>query len=67
VEHAGHVYNESATRSYEPLPSEREEDWLKTHRFDLLTALEIAEEVGRKIVSNGHSVEDVLNDKHLGN
>lgn len=38
---------------YEPLPSEREDDWLETHRFDLDTALRLAKEAAPGVVVNG--------------
>jgi hypothetical protein len=44
----------------EPIPSEREDDWLATHRFDLDTALKLAREEAPKIKVNGHTVADAL-------
>lgn len=45
---------------YEVRPSEREDDWLATHRFDLDTALKLAKEAAPKIRVNGFTVEDAL-------
>jgi len=38
---------------YEPRPSGREDDWLKTHCFDLDTALRLAEKAAPHIVVSG--------------
>lgn len=48
------------TWSWEPSPSNREDDWLETHRFSLGTALRLAREQARKITVNGFSAEDHL-------
>jgi hypothetical protein len=45
---------------YELRPSERESDWLATHRFDLETALKLAEEAAPKVTVNGYTVADAL-------
>lgn len=45
---------------WEPLPSSREEDWLVAHRFDLKTALDLAERAAPHIVVNGQTVTDVV-------
>lgn len=45
---------------YEPSPSNREDDWLETHRFDLDTALKLAKEAAPKMTVNGYTVADVL-------
>ncbi|GAA4225990.1 hypothetical protein GCM10022254_09400 [Actinomadura meridiana] len=45
---------------YEPRPSNREDDWLDAHRFDLDTALKLAQEEAPKITVNGQTVADVL-------
>lgn len=64
VERGGVNYNAEAVGSYQPLPSEREENWLDEHRFDLQNAFDVAEEVALRLKVNGYSVLDVLNDKH---
>lgn len=51
---------------YESIPSERTDEWLATHRFDLETALKLAREAAPKIRTNGASVADVLRWKEVG-
>lgn len=48
------------SRSYEPIPSERQEDWKARHRFDLDTALALAKRVAPTLRVNGYTVADVL-------
>lgn len=45
---------------YEMRPSEREDEWLATHRFDLDTALCLAREEAPKVTVNGITVAAVL-------
>lgn len=45
---------------YEMRPSEREDEWLATHRFDLDTALKLAKEAAPKVTVNGFTVADAL-------
>lgn len=45
---------------WEPTPSERTEEWRNTHRFDLETALRLAQEAAPKVVVNSRTVEQVL-------
>jgi hypothetical protein len=45
---------------WESIPSEREDDWLETHRFDLETAQRLAVEAAPKMVCNGWTVADAL-------
>lgn len=45
---------------YEVRPSEREDDWLATHRFDLDTALKLAKEAAPRVRVNGFTVADAL-------
>jgi len=45
---------------YEMRPSEREDDWLDTHRFDLDTALRFAQEQAPLITVNGLTAADAL-------
>lgn len=45
---------------YEPSPSNREDGWLETHRFDLDTALRLAKEAAPKMTVNGYTVADLL-------
>lgn len=44
--------------SREAIPSEREDDWLATHRFDLDTALRLAREAAPHVAVNGHTAID---------
>lgn len=46
--------------SYEPLPSEREDEWKARHRFDLPTAIQLAHEAAPKLVCNGVTVAEAL-------
>lgn len=46
------------TWSYEPRPSERDDDWIGTHRFDLNTALSMAKTHASNIRVNGHTAVD---------
>jgi hypothetical protein len=45
---------------WEPLPSDRDDDWLAWHRFDLDVALGLAKEALPRIVVNGMTAADVL-------
>lgn len=45
---------------YEPSPSNREDDWLDAHRFDLETALRLAREQAPKVRINGMTALDIL-------
>lgn len=47
------------TWDHEPIPSERDEGWLAVHRFDLSTALALAEQHSREVRVNGYHVLDV--------
>ena len=41
--------------SWESIPSEREDEWLDAHRFDLDTALRLAKEAAPHVVVNGRT------------
>ena len=45
--------NHDGTWDWEMRPSEREDDWLDTHRFDLDTALRLAKEAAPSVSVNG--------------
>lgn len=45
---------------WQPRPSERTDEWISAHRFDLDTALRLAEEHAPKLVVNGRTAADVL-------
>ncbi|MFI8499419.1 hypothetical protein ACIGFK_13120 [Streptomyces sp. NPDC085524] len=46
--------------SYESIPSERADEWLAEHRFDLDTALKLAKEAAPLVTVNGYTVADAL-------
>jgi hypothetical protein len=48
------------TWDYEMWPSEREDEWLAAHRFDIDTALRLAREAAPLITVNGHTVAEAL-------
>jgi hypothetical protein len=50
--------------SWESVPSEREDEWLDEHRFNRMTALELAKWAAPRIVVNGHSAVDAYNRTH---
>lgn len=45
---------------WEPIPSERTDEWLAKYRFDLDTALRLAKEQAPLVKVNGRTVEQVL-------
>jgi hypothetical protein len=45
---------------YEPSVSNRDDDWLATHRFDEQTALRLAEEEAPLMTCNGITVQEAL-------
>lgn len=45
---------------YEPSPSNREDEWLDAHRFDLETALHLAREHAPHVTINGYTAMDIL-------
>jgi hypothetical protein len=47
---------------YEHIPSEREDEWLATHRFPLARALELARAAAPDVTVNGHTVTEALAD-----
>lgn len=48
------------TWSYGSIPSEREDEWLSSHRFDLVTALRLAKDAAPHITVNGYTIADAL-------
>lgn len=56
----GSCLNSAGQWSYESIPSEREDEWLAEHRFDLDTALKLAKEAASHVTVNGHTVADAL-------
>ncbi len=45
---------------FEPRVSEREDDWLAEHRFDLDTALQLALQQAPDVMVNGRTAQEVL-------
>ena len=60
VTRRGEALSTDGEFDYEPSPSNREDDWLETHRFDLETALKLAQEAAPKLRVNNYTVEDLL-------
>ncbi|MFE9845813.1 hypothetical protein [Streptomyces goshikiensis] len=56
----GSCLNSAGRWSYESIPSEREDEWLAEHRFELDTALKIAREAAPTLTVNGYTVADAL-------
>ncbi|MFF2731816.1 hypothetical protein ACFVS9_28395 [Streptomyces sp. NPDC058008] len=50
--------------SREPIPSERDDAWLETRRFDLDTALRLAREAAPHVAVNGRTVLDAYRRAH---
>ncbi|MFE9844727.1 hypothetical protein [Streptomyces goshikiensis] len=46
--------------SHESVPSQRDDEWLAEHRFDLDTALKLAKEAAPTLSVNGFTVAHVL-------
>ncbi|GAA3591041.1 hypothetical protein [Streptomyces osmaniensis] len=52
--------NVDGTWDFEHTPSERTDEWIASHRFDLDTALNLARHHAARIHVNGHTVSDAL-------
>ncbi|WP_432053691.1 hypothetical protein [Streptomyces sp. bgisy022] len=52
--------NHAGGWDWEPIPSERDDDWLTTHRFDLDTALRLAKEAAPHVTVNGITATEAL-------
>ena len=50
--------------SWESVPSEREDEWLAEHRFDLDAALRLAKEHAPKVTVNGRTAVDACRRTH---
>jgi hypothetical protein len=50
--------------SWESIPSEREDEWLAEHRFNRMTALELAKWAAPRIVVNGDTAVDAYRRTH---
>lgn len=56
----GQCLDQYGVWEYELRPSEREEDWIATHRFDLDTALRLAKEAAPGVMVNGLTAAGAL-------
>ncbi|WP_331756336.1 hypothetical protein OHA04_45485 (plasmid) [Streptomyces sp. NBC_01590] len=62
--HFGECLGTDGQWDWEPFPSTRQDDWLKSHRFDLDTALAIAKKAAPHVVVNGHTAADAYRRTH---
>ncbi len=53
VLHSGQCLGTDGEWDWESIPSDRSDEWLATHRFDLDTALDLAQEAAPRVVING--------------
>ncbi len=60
VKRFGQCLSTDGEWDYESRPSEREDEWLAAHRFDLDAALRLAKEQTPKVTVNGFSAADAL-------
>lgn len=60
VMNGGYCLGTDGEWDYELPPSNREDDWLTTHRFDEATALRLAEQQAPLMTCNGITVEQAL-------
>lgn len=56
----GWCLSQSGEWDYELRPSEREDEWIAAHRFDLDTALRLAKEAAPSVTVNGLTAADAL-------
>ena len=56
----GQCLGADGTWDYELRPSEREDEWIASHRFDLDTALRLAKEAAPGVTVNGLAAADAL-------
>lgn len=52
--------------SWESIPSEREDEWLAEHRFNRMTALELAKWAAPRIVVNGRTALEAYRSTYPG-
>jgi hypothetical protein len=62
VHHSSNVYGKTGMWDYEPIPSERTDEWLEKYRWSLHDALEIAQKIAPDLKFRGMSPEDALRD-----
>ncbi|WP_040828896.1 hypothetical protein [Nocardia jiangxiensis] len=56
----GFCYDRDGNRSYESLPTNREDEWLAQHRFALMEALVLAKRLAPGIIRGGVTVEQTM-------
>lgn len=59
VLHRGYCLGKDGVWEYEPSPSNREDDWLKTHRFTRAEALALAYKAAPNVTVNGRSAAEL--------
>jgi hypothetical protein len=59
IKHHAMCLGDDGEWDYEPSPSNREDDWLETHRFTMQDAIRLAREAAPKLQVNGWTVQDV--------
>lgn len=59
VTHLRWCLNTNGQWDFEPLPSERDPEWLASHRFDLSTALRLARQAAPDVTVNGVRAVDL--------
>lgn len=57
---SGSCLSRQGTWDFEHIPSERTDEWLASHRFDLDTALRLAREAAPLVTVNGFTVSDAI-------
>jgi len=56
----GWCLSQDGSWDYELRPSEREDEWIAAHRFDLDTALDLAKKAAPDVTVNGLTAADAL-------
>ncbi len=60
VKHGGQCLDSDGEWDYEPMPSNRTDEWIATHRFNLTRALLLAKEAAPLVRVNGKTAAEVL-------
>ena len=60
VLHFGNCLGRDGSWDYEPLPSERTDEWLEEHRYGLDEALDLASKVAPTVSINGKTPADII-------
>jgi hypothetical protein len=56
----GRCLSQDGEWDYEMRPSEREDDWIAAHRFDMDSALRLAKEAAPAVTVNGRTAAEAL-------